>query len=43
MHRIVKCSECDKTIGQCRCMKCDKTVVYEICDECKKIKNEEIK
>lgn len=33
-HKIVKCSECDKIIMQCRCMDKDKPIEYRICEEC---------
>ena len=33
-HGIVKCSECNKVIRQCRCMAGHRNVTYEICGAC---------
>ena len=35
-HEIVRCSECDRVIMQCRCMDKDKPTRYMVCDDCRK-------
>lgn len=35
-HEIVRCSECDKVIMQCRCIHTDKPTRYMVCDDCRK-------
>lgn len=40
-HYIVKCSNCDKIMKNCRCSSPHKEVKYDLCDTCKNMKNED--
>ena len=40
-HHIIRCSDCDIVISQCKCMASDKTVLYELCNICKNKTTEE--
>ena len=35
-HFMMKCSECDKVLAQCRCMDKDKHEVFIVCKECRR-------
>lgn len=35
-HGIIRCSECDKLIAQCRCIEGHRNVSYQVCTECQK-------
>ena len=40
-HFILKCTECGRTITQCRCMEPDKELRWAVCMECEQKRRKE--